>query len=127
MSTAQSVLFLYEALDLVSCTTIIGVSYGIAFAVYCLCAQSLYSQLRKPDQQRQARFNLGFISLLLFCATGVLAGNTRIIQSAYINHADFPGGPIAFEDEFNPTTILLGLVTSNFDLAVEVLTIMIQV
>ncbi len=127
MPAARSGLFLDEALDLIGCTTILGVSYGIAFTLYCLCAQSLYSQLRKPDQRRQARFNLGYISLLWFCATGVLAANARLIQLAYINHANSPGGPLGFEAEISSTTSPLSIIICSFDLTIEVLTVAIQV
>ncbi len=127
MSAAQSTIFLFEALDVLGCTTVLGVFYGIALTLYCLCAQSLYSQLHKPDQQRQAQFNLGYVSLLLFCATGILALNTRMIQLAYINHADFPGGPFAFEGDRNSTTSSLILPSNILDLTIEILTMAIQV
>lgn len=127
MPTAQRTLFLYEALDFISNATIFGVCYGIVFTLYCLCTQSLYSQLHKPDQRRQAKFNLGYLSLLLFCATGILALNTRVVQVAYINHANFPGGPFAFENERNPTTGSFDTAASVLDLVIEVLTMAVQV
>ncbi len=127
MSGLESNPFLWKALDLIGCTTILGVSYGIAFILYCLCAQPLYSQLQKPDQRPQARFTLTYISLLLFQAIGLLALNARMIQLAYINHADFPGWPMAFEDDFNSTTGPLILTGGILDLCIEVLTTVIQV
>ncbi len=108
MPGPKSNLFLWESLDVLGCNTILGVFYGIAFTLYCLCAQSLYPQLHKPDQRRQAGFTLGCISLLLICATSWFALNARTIQLAYINHADFLGGPLAFELEFSSTAVSLG-------------------
>ncbi len=125
--SVQHDFFPYEAFDLISCTTIIGVSYGIALKLYCLCACSLYLQLREPDTGRQAKFTLGFISLLLFCTAIILALNSRVIQLAYVNHADFPGGPLEYEDSYTPTIKIYGAVGSTIDLVVEVLTMAIQV
>ncbi len=81
MPAAQSRLFLYEALDLIGCTAILGVSYGIAFTLYCLCSHSLYSQLHKPDRQQLATLTLCYISLLFFCATGFIALGAWMVQS----------------------------------------------
>lgn len=129
MRASQNNLFLWEALDLIGCTTILGVSYGIAFTLYCLCAQSLYLQPREPDQRRQARFTLGYSSLLLFFATGTLVSNGRMTQLGYVNHrADFPGGPLAFEaNKQSPTTISLMLAGSILELVTDMLTMAVQV
>ncbi len=126
-SQMSSELLLYEALDLIGSTIILGVSYGVAFTLYCLCAQSLYSQLHKPDQRRQTQFTFGYISFLLFCATSILALSGRIIQLAYINHGNSPGGPFAFEGERNSITTSLSLAGNVLELTIEVLTMTIQV
>ncbi len=127
MSTAPSEEFLLEALDLIGNTTVLGVSYGIAFTLYFLCAQSLYPQLHKPDRRRQTQFTLGYISLLMFCATGVLALNARIIQLAYINHTDFPGGPLEYEGNYYTSSGSLSLACNTLDFTIEVLTMAVQV
>lgn len=64
----ESRLSLFEALDLISSTTILGVFYGIVFSLYVLCGWSLYLKLQNPDKRRQAKFSLGYISVLFFCA-----------------------------------------------------------
>src|SRR5689334_20733194 len=94
---SESEIILTETFDLIGSTTILGVFYGIAFTLYCLCARSLYLQLQEPNKQRQTRFTLGWMTLLLFCATIYLALNAGIGQLAYIRHADFPGGPVSYE------------------------------
>lgn len=124
---AKDSVFLFESLDLITSTTVLGVLYGIAFALYCLCTYSLYLQLQKPDRRRRAIFLLGYTSLLLFCATVILVLNARMIKVTYVNHADFPGGPLAYENSYNSTTMLNVAVGSSLGLIVEVLTVAIQV
>ncbi len=116
---SQSRAFIWEALDLIGSTTILGVSYGIALTLYFLCARSLYLQLQVPDKRRQARFTLAYISILLFCATCILAMNTRIDQLAYTNHADFLGGPLEYEALYNPTNNFIYIADAILDLIVE--------
>jgi len=124
---AESSLFLDEAFDLISATTISGVFYGITFSLYCLCAWPLYFKLQKPDEQRRARLSLGYISLLFLCLTGGLVLGVRLNQLAYINHADFPGGPIGYEQTYNSTTNTNYTIGGVLELTVEVLTMTIQV
>ncbi len=127
MPGSQSYWLLWETFDLIGCTIIFAVFYGIVFTLYCLCAQPLYLQLRKPDQRRQTRFTLGYIFLLLFFATGLLALNTRMVQLAYINHADLPGGPLAFENERNSSTLSLSLTGNILEFVIEVSMMAVQV
>ncbi len=123
----QSELFLLETFDLISSTTILGAFYGIAFTLYCLCARLLYLQLRERNQQRQARFTLVIISLTLLCTTIYLALNARIIQLAYINHSDFPGGPLAYETLKNPVIGPHARATGIIDMVVKVMMLAVQV
>jgi hypothetical protein len=123
----QHLLFLLEAFDIIGCTTILGALYGIAFMLYCLCARSLYLQLQEPDKRRQARFTIGYISLQLFCATAYTALNARGIQLAYIDHADFPGGPLIYEASNQPTLRPYMIAASILDLTLQTLTMAIQV
>lgn len=124
----QSQVFFFEAFDIAGCTTILGVSFGIAFTLYCLCVRSLYQQLRcEPDKRRQTKFTLVFISLLLFCATGILALNTRVIQLVYITHGCSPGGPLGYERSDNLTTGFYNLTGSILDLVLAASTMAVQV
>lgn len=123
----KSTIFLDEALDLIGCTTILGVSYGIAFSLYCPCAWSLYLKIRQPDKRYQAGSTLGYITLLFFCATAYLSMNVRVIQLAYINHADFPGGPLRYEGSFDSATIPYDGAAEILDFVIEVLIMAIQV
>lgn len=128
MSTPlQRELLLFEAFDVIGNTTVLGVFYGIAFALYCLCARSLYLQLWEPDKRRQAGFQLGYISLLFFCATLYLALSSRLIQLGYVDHADFPGGPFEYERSYNPTTTLILTANGIFEFIIQVSTMTIQV
>ncbi len=125
----QHDLFLYESVDLISCTTVLGALYGTVFALYCLCARSLYLQSQELEKRRQARLMLGFISLLLLGTTTVVAINSLVIQSAYIENADFPGGPFAVEHTYqNLGSInILDPICVTTDLFIAVLTMAIQV
>lgn len=123
----QSGVFFLESLYLIGGTTLPGVAYGITVALYCLCVRSLYLQLQKPDKQRQARFTLGYISLIFLCETALLALDTRFTQLAYVNHAGFPGGPLAYASSYSPTLEAFQTACNTIDLAVEALTMAIQV
>jgi hypothetical protein len=128
MSTeSQKRLLLAEAVDIASNTTILGVFYGIVFALYCLCARSLFLELQVPDKRRQTRFTLSYISLIFFCATAFLVLNMRMVQLAYIVHSDFPGGPLNYELSYSSITTSNMAATEIFDLTIEVLTMAIQV
>lgn len=124
---SQSGLFLDQALDLIGCTTILGGSYGVAFALYCLCARPLYLQLQEPDKRQRAGFTLGFISFLFICMTGVLALNSRVIQLAYINNADFPGGPVNYERSYHSSLDFYDISAGILNLIIEVSIMAIQV
>ncbi len=126
-SPTPSLLLLLEAFDLISCTTVPGVVYGVTFMLFCLCARLLYLELQVPARRKEARFNLfnlGFISVQLCFATIYVALNARTIQLAYIDHADFPGGPVAYELLANvPYVVAAGI----FNLPLQTLKIAIQV
>lgn len=123
----QSKTLLTESFDLISNTTVLGVLHGIACTLYCLCARSLYLQTREPDKRGQARFTLAYISLLLFCSMVYFILTVRMNQLAYINHADFPGGPFAYEKTYNSTTESYEIAIGVLDMIVESLTMAIQV
>lgn len=120
---------LFEAFDLIGNTTIVGVLYGITFVLYCLCARPLYLKLqRRPEEGGRAWFSLGYISLLFLYTTILLAVNARVIQLAYIDHPDFPGGPLGYEGlASNPGISSYSAVANILDLIVKVSTMAIQV
>ncbi len=132
MSTpAQSKLFRYEAWDLIGSTTVHGTAYGIAFTLYCLCARSLYVQMTSdPNKRRQAKFTIGYITLLFLFMTVGLAMSSRMIQLAYIIHSDFPGnpgGPLAYESLHNLPNNAIHTVEGVLDLITKVSIMGIQV
>lgn len=126
MGTRSSV-FLFEAFDLIGSTTINGVLYGITFSLYCLCAWQLYLQLQKPDKRHQAKISLVYTSVLYVCATGVLALNARIIQLAYINYANLPGGSLGYEESISSTPKSYRIPLNILNFVIEILTMAIQV
>ncbi len=118
---------LLEKLDLLSNTTILGTLYGIVVTLYCLCSLSLYRQIREPDLQRQAKFTLGYISLILFLVTAYLGLNARTMSVVYIDHANFPGGALQYEVSLDSLAKKYGIAGGIIDFSVEVLTMIIQV
>lgn len=120
-------ILLLEALDVISSTTFQGAFYGITLTLYCLCARSLLLNLQTPDKQRRAQFSLFYISFLFFCITGSFAVNGRLIQVVYINHANFPGGPLEYEVSYNSTIDSNDLTGSILNCIIDVLTSAIQV
>ncbi|KAF9447204.1 hypothetical protein P691DRAFT_671935 [Macrolepiota fuliginosa MF-IS2] len=92
---AQAKSSLTEALDLIGSTTINGILCGMAFALYCLCAWSLYPQLRVPDQRKQAALTLIYTSLVILCELAIVALTTSVIRLVYIDHD--PGGLLNHE------------------------------
>ncbi len=127
MALSESTTLLEETFDLISATTISGTLYGINFALYCLCAQSLHLQLQETDKRRQTRFTLGYITLLFLCTTLGLALDVWRNQLGYIDHSDFPGGPLAYEVLYNPTTNFILTMSGFINMITEVLTSAIQV
>lgn len=123
----MGVSFSFEVFNLISSTTIIGVLYGATFVLYCLCAWSLYLKLRKPDKRFCTKFSFGYISFLFFCLTGLLALNSRMAQMAYINNADFPGGPLEYQRSYTSITKSYVTAGSTLNFIVEVLTMAVQV
>ncbi len=87
----------FEAVDLISSTTIGAVLYGIVFALYCLCAWASFLQLQEPDRRRQAIFSLTHTSLVVLCGMGVVAVDTHFIKESYVDNASYPGGPQMYE------------------------------
>jgi hypothetical protein len=115
MGTSSRLLYA-ETVDLVSLTTIGAVLYGIVFTLYCLCTWASYFQLREPDRHRQAISSLVYTSLVMLCGLGVLATDTYYIQTSFINHASYPGGPQAYEGDVaqhQPLALLGGLLDTS--------------
>lgn len=119
--------FLSEVLDLATSIAVIGVLYGIAFSLYCFCAWSFFLQLQNPDKRRRAGFLLGYMSFLLSCLTGFLVLNVRMIQPAYTTRANFPGGPMTYQESFNSTVNSYITAAGVLGLIIEVSTMAIQV
>lgn len=123
----ENLIFLAESFDLIGATTVLGVLYGITFTLYCHCSWQLYLKLQNPDNRRQARITLGYISVVFLCTTGLLAFSTRLIQVAYISHGDFFGGPLVYEETPHSTVGPYFATMGILESIVEVLTMVIQV
>jgi hypothetical protein len=102
-------LLLINQLELVTPTTVAGTLYGIAFTLFCLYVHSLSPRLRDGDRKRQARFMLGFSSIIMLCGLYSLIANTWATQDAYIKHNSYPGGPIGYIDSTLRTGVMIAL------------------
>ncbi|XP_006464138.1 hypothetical protein AGABI2DRAFT_120914 [Agaricus bisporus var. bisporus H97] len=114
-------------LELVSTTTTGGTLYGIAFCLYCLYLHASLPRLREHDRRRQAQFMMSYSSIIMLCGLCNLILNTWINQDAYIKHANFPGGPLAYQKTTyltQPAGIAVVLVCV---LVIDILTAAIQI
>ncbi|KAF9444352.1 hypothetical protein P691DRAFT_778320 [Macrolepiota fuliginosa MF-IS2] len=119
-------LLLFESLDLIASTTIGGLLWGIAFTLYIFCVLSLYPQLKKPHQRRQAQLTLVYSSVVMICGIMFLATTTWITQQAYIYHNDFSAGPIEYETLYLRVQPI-GILGIIFSVALDFLTLAIQI
>lgn len=95
-STDPSILL--EMCDLIGGTTLSGVFYGILFVLYCLYARLWYRQYQQQQQPRRHTIFSFTLAFTIFAIITVMTAlETRIIQLAYIDHSNFPGGPWAYE------------------------------
>ncbi|XP_006456357.1 hypothetical protein AGABI2DRAFT_122262 [Agaricus bisporus var. bisporus H97] len=99
-------------LELVSATTAAGTLYGIAFSLYCLYLHASIPRLRDHDRRRQTQFMITNSTIIMLCGLYYLISNAWVIQDAYIKHADFPGGPLVYENStfLTQPAIAVGLV-----------------
>lgn len=116
-----------ESVDLIGSTTISGIFYGIAFSLYCLCAHFLYrSQTTKPFHRKYIIFSLIHASALIILATIYLALATRTIELSFIHNKNFPGGPVAHQEQVLSSQPILYLsIAASF--LIGILTLGIQV
>ena len=67
---------------------------GYNVLLYVLCFQLLWNH-RKTDPQ-QSYVYIGYLTVLLILGTLYVVSDTRLVELAYVDHADFPGGPVAY-------------------------------
>ncbi|XP_006455141.1 hypothetical protein AGABI2DRAFT_180326 [Agaricus bisporus var. bisporus H97] len=90
-TTIQESLLLGTQLELVVPTTVAGTLYGIAFTIFCCYVHSLVPHLQAGDRKRQAKFMLGYSSIIMLCGLYSLISNAWVTQDTYIMHANYPG------------------------------------
>jgi hypothetical protein len=121
----QGDLLLLNQLELVSPTTVAGTLYGISFTLFCLYVHSLVPRLRSTERKMQAKFMLGYSSIIMLCGLFTLVSNAWGTQDGYIKHANYPGGPYLYTETTFRTPVLIAL--SACELAVNIFTSAIQV
>ncbi|KAH7929186.1 hypothetical protein BV22DRAFT_1125955 [Leucogyrophana mollusca] len=84
------------SVNLVCCTIIAGITYGIMFTLYGICTASLVQRLRsiKKDQPKRRRtvYHLLYISIMFILGTLYTDANVRSAQLSYAANSEFPGG-----------------------------------
>jgi hypothetical protein len=106
---------LFEAVDLISGTTVAGVLYTFVAALYCISCQRSFSQLRSLDGKipRQTVLTFALASFMMLCATidVTLLNLQRCIT--YVDYGALPGGPLGLAASFHASTVIkLSLITS---------------
>jgi hypothetical protein len=89
-------ILLANQLELVATTTVAGTIYGVAFTLFCLYIHSLIPRLRGGDRKIQARFMLGYSTVIMLCGLYSLVSNAWVTQDAYIKHSNYVGGPFNY-------------------------------
>lgn len=125
LASAQFAGTLAEAFDLIGSTIINGILYGIAVALYFFHARLLYPQFKGTHQQKPKKFTFVYASVMMGCGTILLALTARVNQLAYINHRDFPGGPMVYQKK-RLFAQPVGFVYSTCNVALDLLTMGIQ-
>jgi hypothetical protein len=122
----QGEILLFNQLELVTATTVAGTLYGIAFSLFCLYVHSLVAQFSNGDRKRQAKFMLGYTTVIMLCGMYNLVSNAFVTQDAYVKHSNYPGGPFFYTESTYHTNpqIIVGLA---FQLTVDIMTLAIQV
>jgi hypothetical protein len=113
-------------LQLATGGTVAGTFYGIAFTLYCLYALSLAAQLRSPGLRRRAQFLFAYSTIIMLLALFNVAADAWIINSSYIGHCDFPGGPFVYGYTVLSSEPMF-VVYNASQLAINMLTSAIQV
>ncbi|EKM78305.1 hypothetical protein AGABI1DRAFT_92640 [Agaricus bisporus var. burnettii JB137-S8] len=123
-TTIQESLLLGTQLELVVPTTVAGTLYGIAFTIFCCYVHSLVPHLQAGDRKRQAKFMLGYSSIIMLCGLYSLISNAWITQDTYIMHADYPGSPFLYLlSTLNTQPVVASCFSSQ--LVVDILTLAI--
>jgi hypothetical protein len=116
---------LANQLELVVPTTVAGTLYGIAFTLFCLYVHKLAPRLRDGGRKRQAKFMLGFSTVIMLSGLYNLVSNAWVTQDAYIKHSSYPKGPWSFIASSDRTPVTV--VAFTCQLAIDALTSAIQV
>jgi hypothetical protein len=101
-------------------TVVSAVAYGIDVALYFMCFNLLFQQIRTRKNYKQPLFLLVYITVSFILGTLFIASLADFTQLAFIQDRNYPGGPSAFEDQMfsipidnlgNVTGILIMLLT----------------
>jgi hypothetical protein len=123
---AATPLLLATQIHLISSTTVSGALFGFAFAIFCLYVYSIVPRLQDGGRKRQSQVMLGYSSVIMLSGLCFLVSNTWVIQDAYIEHSDYPGGPLLYIS-LNNRAPYATTISFSCQTAVDLLTSAIQV
>ncbi|KAJ3561863.1 hypothetical protein NP233_g9930 [Leucocoprinus birnbaumii] len=70
-----------------------AICYGIALALYYMCARALRRQLVIPEERKSALIALGYITFAMICATVFLCFMHYLTQLNFVLQRGYLGGP----------------------------------
>lgn len=128
-STETATNLLNDRINLIAATTLLGVTYGIMSALFCMTTYSLLKKLlrrnarsgshsnslsRSRTEWRKTLLYLVYTSILFVLATLYAAGNSQNAIVAYVDNRLYPGGPYQYYITFmvGQTVMVMTDVTS---------------
>ncbi|KAH7926975.1 hypothetical protein BV22DRAFT_1032314 [Leucogyrophana mollusca] len=88
-----------DRVNLIGCTTVAGITYGIMLILLVTCAISLLKTIRSPTSERSTRnraiYQLLYIAVMFILGTLYLSATTQRVQIEYVDHPNVPGGALA--------------------------------
>jgi hypothetical protein len=87
-----------DAINLVSSTTVASTAYGIMFTLYLICCYFLRLQITNKQGERRSVFLICYITAMFVFGTIYVATTTQATMDSYVYHANFPGGPSAYNN-----------------------------
>lgn len=91
----SSTQILNDSLNLIASTTLAGASYGIMLTVAALCVYGMLQAIQRSTRTRTSLYFV-YISVLIILSTLYTASASRMVNLAYVDHRDYPGGPSVY-------------------------------
>ncbi|EIW78827.1 hypothetical protein CONPUDRAFT_166725 [Coniophora puteana RWD-64-598 SS2] len=94
-----------DSIRLIGSTTVAGTCYGMMSVTAGACVHTLF-RFRRRRTVRRLAFLIGYVATLWVCGTLFVAGLSRAIQNAYVDHRLFMPSPGAYFDWSQPGAVI---------------------